>query len=346
MQDIALATLAFFILFVISAVLCAYILNRYSKGQQHETIVDGEYTLSTLLLPWKKGLTLKDSIMMIFVSPYFWFFEFISVILFMGLMLVGLMVTYSDTGKVLLLFIASGLVSFAFTFFYAVILWLSDYKEREPLRFIPTLFLWGCVAAFMAAIIESILSAVLGVFVPEELSILLTLFSLMFSAPIIEEFSKGLGVLIMSYHHEFDGVADGMVYGFIIGAGFAFLEDWGYYLTYTPTEIGFAGWIGLIALRTVLTGAVHGIFTGFTGAILGFFKEKNIRGRWLAFPVLVLVGGVAHMIFNSLTIVDSAINTIISSDLPLCILGFTIILMVVFVILIKKNLDKNEINGK
>lgn len=341
-QELLLVTATFFILFVIFTAISVYLLNHFSKNQKHKTIVEGEYSNSTLFFPWKEGLALKDSIMMFFVSPYFWFFEFLSVVIFALLMLLGLLSSSDDKVYSITLFIAAGLVSFTFTFFYAVLLWLSDYKEREPLRFIPTLFLWGAMAVVSAVILEVVLEIFLGIVIPAEFSALLVVISTVFSAPLIEEFTKGFGVLVMSYHHEFDGVMDGIVFGFIIGAGFAFLEDWGYYLTYSPTEIGMMGWLELIILRTVLTSTVHGVFTAFTGAILGIFKERGIRGKWLAFPAIILVGGFAHMVFNSLTIVDGMIGAILQTDLPLCLGGFTILLVLILAALIKKSLDKEK----
>ncbi len=341
-NELLLVTAIFFILFVIFTVISLYLLNRFSKNQKHQTIVEDEYSTSTLVFPWKKGLALRDSIMIIFVSPYFWFFEFFSVVLFAFLMLLGLLSTTTDKWYAITLFIGSGLVSFAFTFFYAVLVWLSDYKEKEPLRFIPTLFLWGAMAVVSAAILELIIDLFFSALIPNDLVIIVTIIGAVFSAPIIEELTKGFGVLVMSYHHEFDGVTDGIVYGFIIGAGFAFLEDWSYYLTYTPTELGIMGWLSLITLRTVFTSVVHGVFTGFTGAILGFFKERNIKGKWLVFPLVVLVGGFAHMVFNSLTIVDGVIGAVVNTNQPFCLISFTIILVLIFAVLIKKSLERDK----
>ena len=50
-------------------------------------------------------------------------------------------------------------------------------------------------------------------------------------APIVEEFAKGLGVFLIfvSARRAFDGPIDGIVYGALVGAGFAFTENIQYF---------------------------------------------------------------------------------------------------------------------
>ena len=50
-------------------------------------------------------------------------------------------------------------------------------------------------------------------------------------APIVEEFAKGLGVFIIFViaRRAFDGPIDGIVYGGLVGAGFAFTENIQYF---------------------------------------------------------------------------------------------------------------------
>ncbi len=47
------------------------------------------------------------------------------------------------------------------------------------------------------------------------------------AAPIVEEFSKGMGVvaIFVFARREFNGVVDGIVYAGIVAIGFAFVED-------------------------------------------------------------------------------------------------------------------------
>src|SRR6185437_13183492 len=50
-------------------------------------------------------------------------------------------------------------------------------------------------------------------------------------APVVEEFAKGLGVLVifLTARRAFDGPVDGIVYGALIAAGFAFTENIQYF---------------------------------------------------------------------------------------------------------------------
>jgi hypothetical protein len=167
--------IVFFVLFIASCGTGFYLLYHFSRSQRHKTIVEGEYSFSTLLFPWKKGLSIRDGIMMFFVSPYFWFIEIISLLLFAGLLLAGLLLTIEDKWYAFMLFFSAGFISFAFSFIYLVIVWLVDYKEREPLRFLPTLFLWGCVAALLAAVVEGVIEAAFGVIVPQDVMVIINL---------------------------------------------------------------------------------------------------------------------------------------------------------------------------
>lgn len=333
----------FFILFIASCGAGFYLLYYFSRSQKHKAIVEGEYSLSTLFLPWKKGISLRDGIMMFFVSPYFWIIEFLSLVLFATLLLAGLLLTIEDKWYALMLFFSAGFVSFAFSFVYLVIIWLADYKEREPLRFLPTLFLWGCVAGLLAAIIETSIEVLFGVVVPADAMIIIELLGIVVSAPFIEEFIKGFGVLVLSHHHEFNGVVDGAVYGFIIGAGFAFVEDWGYYLASPPHETGILAWIGLVALRSIFTGFSHGVFTGFGGAIIGLLKEMGFRHKWIAFPFIVLLAGTLHMIFNGLAMIDGIVAVLLNiSFMPFCVLTFAGLLLLSFALLLKRAIENEK----
>ena len=53
----------------------------------------------------------------------------------------------------------------------------------------------------------------------------------MVQAPIVEEVGKGLGLLLLfvTARRAFDGPVDGVVYGALIGAGFALTENIQYF---------------------------------------------------------------------------------------------------------------------
>jgi hypothetical protein len=102
---------------------------------------------------------------------------------------------------------------------------------------------------------------------------------------VVEEAAKGseLLLLLLLVRHEFDNTLDGIVYGSLVGIGFAMTEN----VLYFGREYVADGVIGvgmLFYLRVVLGGLGHALYTGTTGAALGYAREAS--NRWLG---LVLI---------------------------------------------------------
>jgi RsiW-degrading membrane proteinase PrsW (M82 family) len=98
-----------------------------------------------------------------------------------------------------------------------------------------------------------------------------------------------------------DDVMDGILYGFIIGVGFSFMENWGYYTFYSPFEIGLVPWLSLVGLRIFGSGLLHGVFTGITGGIVGIIRKNNLPGDDKYLPFAVIPAIIIHMIYNTIT---------------------------------------------
>ncbi len=67
--------------------------------------------------------------------------------------------------------------------------------------------------------------------------------------------------------HEFDGVLDGLIYGVLIGFGFAMTENFFYFIG-AFDEGGFVNLTAVIILRSVVFGLNHAFYTSLTG--IGF----------------------------------------------------------------------------
>ncbi len=128
--------------------------------------------------------------------------------------------------------------------------------------------------------------------------------------PIVEESAKAiiLVVLFVAYRREFDDVLDGIVYGAMVGLGFALVENVFYLQSaaYDNLPDGAGPDIGnmfsLWILRAGLFGLNHSMFTAFTGAALGLARSLKVGWQRGIVPVLGL--GVAmffHGIHNLLT---------------------------------------------
>jgi hypothetical protein len=109
-------------------------------------------------------------------------------------------------------------------------------------------------------------------------------------APVTEEVSKGLMVLLFFVfaHREFDDLMDGIIYGAIIGAGFAMSENVLYFLNkFSEGGLGALG--ALVVMRTGVFGLSHSLYTGITGAGFGLIRySQKGTAKVVGFPLLFL----------------------------------------------------------
>lgn len=175
-------------------------------------------------------------------------------------------------------------------------LWWVRNKEqfdREPLSTISATFLWG---VFFAVIISLVLEIwILNKFVRFSLDV--DLISSIAVAPIIEEFAKVFGVLLVVRSVAFNEVDDGAVYGVASALGFAATEN----LLYEFSALisgGLLKWAVLTALRAVASTLMHAASTGISGYTIGM---AVVGGRSAVFVVFGLIlAMLLHAIYNFL----------------------------------------------
>jgi hypothetical protein len=99
-------------------------------------------------------------------------------------------------------------------------------------------------------------------------------------APLVEEPVKALALiaLFMFARREFDGILDGIVYGALIGFGFAMTENLLFFLN-DPADLNGQFW-----LRSVIFGFNHALFTSIVGLALG--AVRYAPQRWLGYVAL------------------------------------------------------------
>lgn len=171
------------------------------------------------------------------------------------------------------------------TVIYVIIVWRLDRYEKEPVRLLALAFLWGMIpAVIMAIFLEDAWSALVSALAGETVSDFL---GYVFAAPVVEESVKGLALLgfLAFFYREMDDVLDGIIYGAMVGLGFAFTENV-LYVASGVTEQGVAAGVAILFLRTVIFGMNHAFFTALLGAGVG--AARLTRG---VAPRLILVGG-------------------------------------------------------
>jgi protease PrsW len=164
---------------------------------------------------------------------------------------------------------------------YALFIRWVDRFEPEPWWLLICAFIWGAVFATIgggisSGIGESIAAGVTGAQAGDEG---ISAFGATVLAPIFEEGFKAVGVAIIAGISamglkELDGPLDGAIYGGIVGLGFTLTED----ILYVGTAFakgGFASFVGLVFIRTVLLGLSHCTFTACTGIGFGIAAESK-----------------------------------------------------------------------
>jgi RsiW-degrading membrane proteinase PrsW (M82 family) len=292
------STIAFFLLlgwYIIILVPVAFIILNITSKAKHKISFPKEYSIHSLINPLANGTTHTQKFYSFLFSPYFWAVEAIGVLLIITYM--ALSAGIWKSASAFMGFALSGMAAFVFPFLWCAAWWFLDFKEREPVRILVTLFFWGMLSALMAIGINSIAGIVLGIIGLGFLSTLLV-------APIAEEAYKGSGVVLLSEHHEFGSIEDGIIYGFVIGMGFAFIENWIYFLD-TPLGSDIISWITLFILRSIVFSANHGAYTAITGAVIALFVSRGFKAPGLGILIGMPIAATFHMMHNSAEIISA-----------------------------------------
>jgi RsiW-degrading membrane proteinase PrsW (M82 family) len=183
------------------------------------------------------------------------------------------------------------------TVIYTCLVWWCDRYEREPWPLLGAAFLWGAIPAVLFSLFaEIILDIPLGTLRSSSLQDLVSSGAV---APIVEEVCKGaalFGLFLLAYR-EFDGVLDGIIYGALVGFGFAMTENFFYFMS-SLMENGWGAWASVVFLRGIIFGFNHAFFTSLTGIGLGIARLNRGVVRWLAPFVGLGMAIIFHAIHN------------------------------------------------
>jgi RsiW-degrading membrane proteinase PrsW (M82 family) len=178
-----------------------------------------------------------------------------------------------------------------------------DRWEPEPRGALLFALLWGAGASVLIALIFSGVTQHYEALAGLTGSGVATFFEAVVQAPIIEEFAKGLGILLILWvmRRTFDGPVDGVVYAATIAVGFAFTENLQYFGLAIKTDVGLGGDVAqTFLLRAILSPFAHVMFTACTGVLLGLAARRTGRLGAIGYFVLGLVPAVLlHAFWNS-----------------------------------------------
>jgi Predicted membrane protein len=176
-----------------------------------------------------------------------------------------------------------------------------DRWEPEPRLLQLLALLWGAgVCIGIAVVVDYGISHLLAAGGADvNLTIL---FQVAIQAPIVEEFGKGLGILLIYLfaRRYFDGPVDGIVYGALIGGGFAFTEN----IQYFALQINESGRFDVAVaeiffIRGLLSPFAHVMFTAATGFFIGLAARKGTTAGGIGMFFVGLIPAIGlHMFWN------------------------------------------------
>lgn len=216
---------------------------------------------------------------------------------------------FMSSNNIVVFIIATVAATVPCIFYIMAILWL-DRHEKEPFYLIAGAFIWGALVSSLFAVIVNTLFKDIATIVSGNPNIGQFL-TVVFSAPLFEESSKALALLILFLfmRHEFDNVTDGIIYGSLVGMGFALTEN----INYFASAMNQAGVLGLglqFIGRSILFGLGHAMFTGTTGAGLGYARQthKGLAVKIIVPIVAFMLAIGEHFLWNSVCVAIGAIS--------------------------------------
>lgn len=176
-----------------------------------------------------------------------------------------------------------------------------DRWEPEPKRLLFFAFTWGAAVSIAVTLLVQPFFALTFQFSAEAD---FQTYMATVQAPIVEEFAKSLGLLLLLLmaRRHFDGPVDGVVFAFTIAGGFAFTENILYFgRAIAESASPAADLAQIFLLRGVMSPFAHAIFTGTTGLIMGFAARRWHAGASVgAFVVGLLPAMFLHNRWNSM----------------------------------------------
>ncbi len=214
----------------------------------------------------------------------------------------------------------------------AGVILLADRWDPQPLPLLLIAVFWGGAVAYGLALVFNTLNGMVFFALTGDEGLADRLMGVI-SAPLVEETGKGLGLLVLMLlaRRYFNGPLDGLIYGALIGGGFAFSENILYYNRFL--ELGGGEAVALtFVFRGILSIFGHAMYASFTGIIVGFVVRKwgSLLGFLVFLPALI-PGMLFHATWNFFagspsTIVMIAMFAVeaVLSFLWLCLIGLLV----------------------
>ena len=215
------------------------------------------------------------------------------------------------------------------TLIYLYLIWWSDRYEREPAWLLLTMFLWGAVPAVLLAVLAAlVIQRPLASLVPGAGG---DFVQTVVVAPTVEELVKGLAVIavVVFFAREVDSLLDGVIYGALVGIGFALTENFLYFLQ-SAMQDSRLQFLMVTAMRSVVFGLNHAWYSALVGAAAAFavLRFEGMQ-RWFVLAAGLMVAILAHALHNLSALEATRFSPFVAVSVLLNWGGLALILVIV-----------------
>lgn len=198
--------------------------------------------------------------------------------------------------------------------------WIDNW-EREPLSLYIVAFVWGAGVSTIFSLISNQIFGVAAANMLSENSA--SIASTVVGAPLIEEAFKGIGILIilLFFSKNFNGPVDGIVYGMLIGLGFAFTENILYFSMYYE-DLPY-----VFRARAILNPFVHPLATSMTGFFIGLsVQQRSKKSLFYLAPTGYVIAVGLHALHNLSAVLEMNDLTRLLYQIPVYLVTIGIII--------------------
>lgn len=254
----------------------------------------------------------------------------IMVIAFVATLIIMLLALLQSNVPLLGLSIVLALCTLTFVWF---VVWFIDRWEPEPKLLLFGALAWGAGISTAGALLFGLVGDVLFPNLPDW-------WGSVVQAPVVEELFKGLGVLIIFFvaRKHFNGPTDGIVFGALSGAGFAFTENILYFSSVAASGFESNAASGVFALgyqfivRGVALPLLHPICASLTGAAIGWGARRSGTGAAIGGFFIGLIPAMAvHAIWNGGVTIIAETATTAGESITSTILLFLFAMVPIFI---------------
>lgn len=178
--------------------------------------------------------------------------------------------------------------------------WWLDRFDREPLFLVLLIFFWGAFGAGLLSYFwNTFIHIYLNLYTEGTAGGATDIITTVMVAPFVEELTKGSIILFLLWLGKVDNITDGILFGVVIGLGFAAAENV-FYAEQTFDQRGELAMWNNLWFREIHTTLLHASATAVWGAMIAYSKYFKGFRFWFTLANGFILAMVTHGMWNFL----------------------------------------------